>query len=207
MMIILIIVLAILALVAVLLAASVAARVRLAEKEKTVFVAYTLVGFTADLAARTGRISVAGVPFPRFKLTGKKKKKLKKEPDKKKGKKKKRFKFSDLKIEYLKMAKNLIGGMRIRELEIDVRGGFMEPFYTGKMYAYYWAARGMYPNLISHVSFKPDFSSGSLDIQGKALVSLRMFYIFRFACGLLADKIKEKSNKLFGIRKRGTSYG
>ncbi|UCD94415.1 MAG: hypothetical protein JSU69_11745 [Candidatus Zixiibacteriota bacterium] len=200
MMITLIIILAVLAVIALLLAASVAARVILAETEKTVAVSYTLFGFRADLAVKTGQVSIAGVPLFRFKLTGKKETKTKKKPTEKKEKKKKRFKFSDLKLEYLKMAKGLIGGLRIRELAISIHGGFMEPFYTGKMYAYYWAARGMYPDLISHINFRPDFSAGSLTIDGKALVSLRMFYIFRFACGLLADKIKEKSNKLFGIK-------
>ena len=204
---ILIIILAFLAVFALLLAASVAARVRLAQSEKTVVVSYTVVGFIADLAAKTGRISILGLPLFRINLARKKKKKTVKESAKKEKPKKKRFRFSDMRIEYLRMAKKLIGGMRIKELAINIHGGFTEPFYTGKMYAYYRAARGMYPSLISHIDFRPDFSSGSLTIDGKALVSLKMYYIFRFACGLLADKIKEKSNKLFGIRKRGRSCG
>lgn len=205
-MITLIIIAAVLVVIALLLAASVAARVILAETEKTVAVSYAFLGFRADLAVKTGRVYIVGVPLFRFKLTDKKKK-ARKEPAKKKEKKKKRFKFSDMKLEHLKMGKGLIGGLKIKELAINIHGGFMEPFYTGKMYAYYWAARGMYPALASHINFRPDFSAGSLTIDGKALVSLRMFYIFRFVCGLLADKIKEKSNKLFGTKKRGASYG
>ena len=43
-----------------------------------------------------------------------------------------------------------------------------------------------------HVDFKPDFSSGSLIFEGKGLVTLRMFYIFRFVCSVLYDKLKQK---------------
>jgi hypothetical protein len=199
-------------LIAVLLIASIRVRARFAEEEKAVSLSYTLLRVRLDFDDLTGRPIIAGFPLPKFSLRRGKKKaaedkeeKAAKKKEKKKGKK--RFKFSDLKIEYLSMAKSLIGGIRFRELELKIRGGFTEPFYTGKMYGYYWAARGMYPNLMSHVDFKPDFSSGSLKIEGKGLVYLRMFYIFRFVCSFLFEKLKDVVRDWFKIKKRGASYG
>ena len=103
-----------------------------------------------------------------------------------------------------------MSGMRIRELSIKIRGGFLEPFYTGKMFAYYCAARGAFPSLMSHVSFQPDFSAEKLEAEGKGLVSLRMYYILRFVFGILVDITKDKVRKLMSvpkIRQRGASYG
>ena len=54
---------------------------------------------------------------------------------------------------------------------------------------------------------KDDFIYVKLNAEGKGLASLKMFYILRFVFGLLADKVKEKLNNLFVIRKKGASYG
>ena len=193
-----------------LLAASIRIRGVFDQSEKTVHASYMFVGSLFSFPEKRVFISIAGISLFSFPIKSKKKRKteIEKETEKEKPKKdKKRFGFSDLNIEYLKMAKELIGGTKIRELTIKIRGGFTEPFYTGKMYGYYWAAKGMYPKLMSHVDFKPDFSSGTLIFEGKGLVTLRMFYIFRFVCCLLYDKLKQNFLKKSSIEKKGIDHG
>lgn len=196
-----------------LLYSSIIIRLKYKDTEKSVSASYSIVAVTIDLAQLRGWLSLLYVPVYRFDLRKKKKKAAKaakkaiKEKSDKKAKSKKRFGLSDLKLEYLIMAKELMSGIRIRQLQINISGGYREPFYTGKMFAYYCAARGIYPKLMSHIDFSPNFSSDKLKLEGKGLVSLRMFYIFRFVFGLLADKVKEKLNNLFVIRKKGASYG
>ncbi|MBW1784777.1 MAG: hypothetical protein JRL30_29040 [Deltaproteobacteria bacterium] len=217
MMTLIIIIAALIIVAALLLAASVRIRAVFDESEKVIRASYTLFGSVYDIPSKKVVIMLAGVKLFSFPVTGKdapdaKKdgEKEKKEKKKKKKKKKRKFSFSDLNIEYLKMAKNLVGGTKIRELVIKISGGFTEPFYTGKMYGYYCAAKGMYPNLMSHVDFKPDFSSGSLIFEGKGLVTLRMIYIFRFVCSLLNDKLKQKFWKKYSIKKmekKGSGHG
>ena len=192
-------------LVCLLMAASIRIRGVFDQSEKTVRASYIFVGSRFSIPEKRVFISLGGINLFDFPIKSKEKKEKK---EKKEGEKdKKRFRFSDLNIEYLKMAKELIGGTKIRELAIKIRGGFTEPFYTGKMYGYYWAAKGMYPKLMSHVDFKPDFSSGTLIFEGKGLVTLRMFYIFRFVCCLLYDKLKRKFTKKSSREKKGIDHG
>ena len=195
-----------------LLAASIRIRGVFDQSEKTVHASYMFVGSLFSFPEKRVFISIAGISLFSFPINSKKKKESESEIEKKAEKerppkKKKRFRFSDLNIGHLKMAKELIGGTKIRELAIKIRGGFTEPFYTGKMYGYYWAAKGMYPKLMSHIDFKPDFSSGTLIFEGKGLVTLRMFYIFRFVCCLLYDKLKQNFLKKSSIEKKGIDNG
>jgi hypothetical protein len=136
----------------------------------------------------------------------KKIKKVKKEkgPEELKIKKKK---GPDFWFEYLKGARDLVGNIRLEFLNIKIRGGIFDPFYTGKMYAYYWAAKGAFPQLMSHVDFRPDFSSETVQIEGKGVVYLRMYYILKVGFSILAVMIKEKMANLFTFGKRGPSYG
>jgi len=204
MMTLIIIIAALIIVAALLLAASVRIRAVFDESEKVIRASYTLAGFVYDIPSKRVAVTLAGIRLFTFPISNKiaqvvLEKGAKEKPS-----------FSDLKLEYLKKAKNLVGGTKIRELVIKISGGFTEPFYTGKMYGYYWAAKGMYPNLMSHVDFKPDFSSGSLIFEGKGLVTLRMFYIFRFVCSLLNDKLKQKFWKKYSIKKmekKGSGHG
>jgi hypothetical protein len=201
-----------------LLYTSIIIRLKYKDTEKSVSLSYAIVAVKIDLTQLRGRLFLLHVPVYRFDLRKTKKKKKakaeaktkakadKERPDKK-PKRKKKFGLSDLKLEYLIMAKELMSGIRIRQLQINISGGYREPFYTGKMFAYYCAARGIYPKLMSHINFSPNFSSDKLKLEGKGLVSLRMFYIFKFVFGVLADKVKEKLNNLFVIRRKGASYG
>ncbi|PKK84224.1 MAG: hypothetical protein CVT49_04455 [candidate division Zixibacteria bacterium HGW-Zixibacteria-1] len=196
MMTLLVIIAALIILFCLVLAASIRIRAKFDDSEKTVAAAYIFLKSTYDISSKTVMVSAFGIRLFSFPIKSEKKKK---EPapevEEKKKKKRKRFSFSDIDIKYLKMAKALIGGTKIKELAIKIRGGFTEPFYTGKMYGYYWAAKGMYPKLMSHVDFKPDFSSGTLIFEGKGLVTLRMYYIFRFVCSFLYDRLKHKLSK------------
>jgi len=193
-----------------LLAASIKVRFNFDESEKALRVSYTLMSLMLDFREKKGKVAFAGLPLKKLDLKSRKKaappteKKLRKG---KKAKKKRSFGLSFLKMKYLRMVKPLLSGIRIRKLMVKISGGFMEPFNTGKMYGYYWAARGICPKLMSHVVFRPDFSSEHLAFEGKGLVSLRMFYIFRFVFAILADMTKEKIAGLFVIRKRGECYG
>jgi len=202
MMTLIIIVAALITIAALMLAASIRIRANFDDSEKKIRASYTFVGSDYDILKNQVIVSVAGIRLRSFSLkvgklmekaAAKKEKTV--ESENKKPEKKKKFAFSDLKLEYLKMARDLIGGTKIKELAIKIRGGFTEPFYTGKMCGYYWIARGMYPNLMSHVDFRPDFSSGTLSFEGKGLVTLRMYYILRFVCCLLYDRLKQKFAK------------
>ncbi|MEW5923648.1 MAG: DUF2953 domain-containing protein [Candidatus Zixiibacteriota bacterium] len=196
MMTLIIIIAVLLILVVLLLAASIRIRAKFDESEKMVAASYTFLRSLYDVSSKRVYISVFGITLFSFPIKSDEKEKAAIPEDiEKKKPKKKRFDFSDINVKYLKMAKALIGGTKIKELAIKIRGGFTEPFYTGKMYGYYWAVKGMYPNLMSHVDFKPDFSSGSLIFEGKGLVTLRMFYILRFVCSLLFDRLKHKIGK------------
>lgn len=193
-----IIIAALIILFVLLMAASIRIRARFDESEKMVAASYTFLKTAFDISEKRIYVSAAGIRLFSFPIKSDEKKEKKAVvPDmaEKEKPKKKRFSFSDLNMKYLRMAKALIGGTKIRELAIKIRGGFTEPFYTGKMYGYYWAAKGMYPKLMSHVDFKPDFSSGSLIFEGKGLVTLRMFYILKFVCSLLFDRLKNKIGK------------
>jgi len=193
-----------------LLITSIVLRFRYLENDKSASLSYACATVMFDIVQKQGRLFLFRIPVYKFKANKEKEKKtdeiIKKKLEKK-PKRKRRFNLSDLKLEYLRMAKALIGGIRIRELLINISGGYKEPFYTGKMFAYYCAAKGMYPNLMSHLNFSPGFSSEKLNIEGKGLVSIKIFYILRFVCGLLADKVKEKANNFFVIRRKGASYG
>jgi hypothetical protein len=199
------------AILAALISASIKIRVRLVESQKTIAVKYTLFQMNLDLQKKTGHVRIAGIEVFRFELAFERKLKEKAKKPRKElppvGKERKKFYLTDLKVEYLIRAKSLVGNIRIKELMIKLTGGWLEPFYTGKMFAYYCAAKGMYPSLMSHVEFRPDFSSEKMKIEGKGLVCLRMYHILRLIFGLLADKLKEKSHELFKIRRRVTIYG
>lgn len=205
-MIMLILLAAILVLTALLLAVAIRVRFLFEKSEKSIYVSYTIIGVLIDIASKRGRLALAGIPIYKFDLKREKKKPVAEKPAKKR-KKKKRFGLSDLKLEYLGMAKSLIGEIGIEELTVNIRGGFLEPFYTGKMYGYYCAAKGIYPSLMSHIDFTPDFSSSSLEFKGQGVAYIRMYYILKFGFGLLADRLKTKTRELFVIRKRGASYG
>jgi hypothetical protein len=187
--------------------ASVKARLVLSEREKTITAAYAVLSFQADIMGRFGRVLIAGIPIHKFKIEGGKIEKAVMKAVTEKLAKEKRLRLSDLKIEHLRAAGRFIGHVRIKELLIKISGGLIEPFYTGKMFAYYCAARGIYPILMSHVHFRPDFSSEKLKFEGKGLASIRMFYIFKVGLGLLADRVKDKSKELFIIRKKGSIHG
>ncbi len=190
-----------------LLFASVIIRFRYEDTDRSASLSYTFVKFMFDITHEKVRFFLFRIPIYAFDAKDHRAFEFVKKKLDMKLMWKKKFGLSDLKLEYLIMAKTLMGGIRIRQLQINISGGYREPFYTGKIFAYYCAAKGIYPNLMSHVDFSPDFSSEKLNFEGKGLASLRMFYILRFVFGLLADKAKEKLNNLFVIRKKGASYG
>ncbi len=200
--ILLIIIIILAVIITVLVISAIRIRFTYEESEKTVRVSYTLAGIVLDLAAKRGRFLLAGLPVVRFPLKPKAPTKVLRTIVEPKGMKKdEEFSWKDIRLDYLKRFKSLIGSFRIPELIIKIRGGFKEPFHTGKMYGYYWAMRGIYPNLMSHVDFKPDFSAGSLQVSGKGLVYLRMYDILYFVFTILNGLIRSKTKRLFNKKK------
>jgi len=174
---------------------------RFHESEKTIRINYLLARFELDFITFDGGLFVNGWKITRFPI-----KKEKKTTPKLERKKKKRFGFSGFKLKYIKMAGRLLGHTSINELQIKVQGGFTEPFYTGKIYGYYWMAKGIYPNLMSHVDFRPDFTSGSLAIDSRGYLSMRLIYIVSFLIQIGYELISEKAKNLLTIKERRASY-
>lgn len=191
-------------------------RLWLAETEKYVRFSYSIFGVVLDIGSMklqffVGRIRVYTFDVKKAGLKkideiAKKKRKGRKTEKSKPGKRK-RFELPGFWFEYLKGAWNIVGHIRLDHLDIKISGGIFDPFYTGKFFGYYWAARGAFPRLMSHVQFRPDFSSETLQVEGKGVVYLRLYFILKVVLGLLAVMIKEKLTNLFTIRKRGPSYG
>ena len=202
-----------------LIVSSIKLRLKLDETEKTVRVWYTLLRVEIDLSGQQGKLMLAGIKLRRFPLdstkTGKAEKpaSLPKKPKKKKAKltaKKRRSIFdllSYLKFKYFRKAGSLLRHIKFHDLMLRISGGFLEPFYTGKMFAYYCALKGACPSVMAPISFQPDFSSGSLRFAGKGLAHIRMYYILEFVCFILADLVKEKIKKMFTNRKKGVEHG
>ena len=72
--------------------------------------------------------------------------------------------------------------------------------------ASYWAAKGMFRRLMSHINFYPDFKVDSLEIKGKGVVSLRVIYILVLVIRLLTIFIKWKIMNKDNAKKKGLAY-
>ncbi len=203
-MLILLIIFAAAALAAGILIASIKMRFRFSDSEQVVSISYLALGLRLNFSDRSGKFCFNGMKIFGFPLKPSSIEEIAKKAllIEKTG----RLKLSDIKLEYFKMAGNLISHIRFKELQINIRGGFLEPFYTGKMYGYYWAVKGMYPNLMAHVDFRPDFSSAKLIFEGYGYFYLRLYYIVGTGIRLWSGILKEKKKNIFIIRKRGASY-
>ena len=89
---------------------------------------------------------------------------------------------------------------------MQIKGGPGDPFQTGKLYALYWALRGVFPSIMSHIKYSPHFTAATLDYKGKGNIKLKMLYIVWTGLRLLYDRLQYKTKELLTTPKRGTSY-
>jgi hypothetical protein len=180
---------------------------------RLVELSYTLFKFQAELVGLSGKIYFAGIRIKKFNLTdikslGKSESAAEKLPKKEIKKKSMKFNVLDMGniIYYLKKAYYPIRKIRIKRLDIQITDGFSDPHKTGQLYALYMTARGIFPELMSHISFRPDFAADKIDIKGEGLVKLRIFFILVPVLQILTDKMKEFIKQPFLKIRKGTSY-
>ncbi|MCP4703018.1 MAG: DUF2953 domain-containing protein, partial [candidate division Zixibacteria bacterium] len=164
---------------------------------------------------KTGRIYLAGIKVKTFNLWDilktDRSPKSEKARDDTIEKKKRKFDWSGcLELKkmryYLKKLSYPIGKIKIKYLNIEISDGFSDPYHTGQLYATYSTIIGIFPKLMSHINFNPDFSADKLKISGEGLVKLRLCHILLPILQILADKIFGMVRNPFLRLKKGTSY-
>ena len=192
---------------------SIKLRLKFNDKIKFIDLSYTLFRFRLLFNDKSGRLYFAGIGVNKFNLldiiTTEKTEDAKKEKAPKEKKKKpiwtKSPNFNQI-LYYLKKLSYPIRKINIKYLNINISNGFSDPYYTGQLYALYSTVSGIFPKLMSHVSFRPDFSADSIKISGEGLVKLRICYILLPVLQILADKIFGMVRTPFLRLKKGTSY-
>ncbi len=192
---------------------SIKLRLKFNDKIKFIDLSYTLFRFRFLFNDKTGRLYFAGIRIKKFDLmdiiTAEKTEEVKKEKAPKEKKKKpfwtKSPNFNQI-LYYLKKLSYPIRKIKIKYLNIDISDGFSDPYYTGQLYAIYSTVSGIFPKLMSHIKFWPDFSADSIKISGEGLVKLRIYHILLPVLQLLADKIFGMVRTPFLKLKKGTSY-
>nr|MBN2278829.1 DUF2953 domain-containing protein [candidate division Zixibacteria bacterium] len=184
------------------LVSSIRIRFSLEHAAKKLWVSYTLLGVILDLTTKQGTVTIAKIPLYRFDM---------KRPTRPEKKKKRKFRFklkpSDFRVAYLEYFRSLLNKIRIDSLDLRVDGGFSDPYNTGRTCAFYWAAKGIFPRLMNHVTFNPDFDREDFDFYGRGNIALRLCHIIRFAGRILFEKLNKKIPQWYIIRRKGESYG
>jgi len=192
---------------------SIVLKLRFGESIKYIDLSYTLFRLHLLPGDMTGQVYIAGIGLKKFNLLelilpGKHKKKIKEDiPIKKKRK------FAGVKslgfgqiLCYLEKLYHPIRKIKIKYLNIDISDGFSDPYHTGQLYAIYTTASGIFPKLMSHVNFRPDFSADRIKINGEGLVKLRIYHILLPVLQILTDKILSTVKNPFLRLRKGTSY-
>lgn len=192
---------------------SIKLRLKFDDSIKCIDLSYTIIRFRLLFNDMTGRIYLSGVRINKFGLLEsisrrKSKKKIKEDKAIKKKRKfagLKSIKFGQI-LYYLKKLYYPICRIKIKYLNISISDGFSDPYHTGQLYAVYSTVAGIFPKLMSHINFKPDFSADSIKIRGEGLVKLRICHILLPVLQILADKIFGMVRNPFLSLKKGTSY-
>jgi len=192
---------------------SIILRLKFDDSIKCIDLSYTIIRFRLLFSDMTGRIYIAGITIKTFDLldifvSEKPKKVAEKRAEPKKKKKSFWAKSPNFKqiLYYLKKASYPIRKINIKYLNINISDGFTDPYHTGQLYAVYSTVAGIFPKLMSHINFKPDFSADRIKIRGEGLVKLRIYHILLPILQILADKIFGMVRNPFLILKKGTSY-
>lgn len=202
------------AIVLFLLFSSLKLRLIFNESARFIQLSYTFFAFRLNFNGMIGRFHVAGIGLKEFRIfdgkTSKKKKVAReiKEKDKKVKFRRAGFDRAGLHkfVYYLKKSYYLLRKIRVKKLDIIISEGFSDPYYTGLLYAYFSAVGGIFPKLMSHIKFYPNFAADAIKINGEGLVILRIFDILIPVLQILADKIYEHM-RLSNLRfRKGTNY-
>ncbi len=192
---------------------SIKLRLKFNESIKFIELSYTLIKFRLLFNDLTGRIYFGGIRIRKFNLLDIFTDKKPKEAIKAKGPREKKKKSVWAKspnlrqiLYYLKKLSYPIRKIKIKYLNIDISDGFSDPFYTGQLYAVYCTAKGIFPKLMSHINFRPDFSADRIKISGEGLVKLRICHILLPILQILADKILGMVRIPFLRIRKGTGY-
>ncbi|MCX6829569.1 MAG: hypothetical protein NT002_09855 [candidate division Zixibacteria bacterium] len=200
----------ILLIIAVALVGAVRFKFRFDKKQKTISISYLLFGFLIDFDTMTGQFSVAAIRVKRIELKSLLQKTAKETPGTatlppaKKAEKMPRWLklgWSDIKRFF-----RLLGKIRTKDLVFTISGGISDPYQTGKYFGYYMALCGVFPRLMSHISFQPDFAAESLKFEGKGIIYIRVYQILIFAIKMIFEKLKKLINLKYVTRKKGASY-
>jgi len=116
------------------------------------------------------------------------------------------FDLSLINLKNLKRLKNFIGKINIEHLDLNIEGGFSDPYRTGQLTASYWVVRGMFPALMAHVQYHPDFKIEKFIIRGKGVVSLRGVHILVLVIQLLSAYLISKVRHRFKYQEKGMAY-
>ncbi len=195
-------------LIAILLASSLRLRFKFNDEVRFIAAGYIIVAVFFDITNWRLTFRLAGIPVKQLAVGKTAKNKAPSEkPVKKREVRKRWFQRPQLKWDYAKWIRQLLGKVRVRHLKLDISGGFEDPYHTGNATAIYWTAKGMAPNIMSHVDFSPDFGANRMNYRGNGLITLRMYYIIKLVVRLLADLTKTKISSFSILRKKGVSYG
>ncbi len=183
------------------------------EKKRLIELSYTLFKFRAELTGFMGKLYIAGICIKAINLK-EMKSPGKSEPDKEMSAKKEsqkksvRLGFPNMEkiIYYLGKISYPIRKIRIKRFDIQISDGFSDPYKTGQLYALYSTVRGIFPQLMSHISFRPDFAADNIKIEGEGLVKLRIIFILVPVLQILTDKMKEFIKLPHMKIRKGTSY-
>ncbi|MFH2036147.1 MAG: DUF2953 domain-containing protein, partial [Candidatus Zixiibacteriota bacterium] len=189
------------AILIVILLSSIRIRFKFDENEKYLNISFMMIGFGIDFTTMTTRLLV----FNKF---GLKVSPIIINPPKRIMQKsiKKRFKLSDFDFGYLKHLKFFIGKIEIENLLINIHGGILDPFNTGRIYGYYWAIKGFFPKLMSHINFSPSFLTTKTKVDGYGAIGIKLYYIVVLFIKLMADIISKKKKQKVVINKQGVNY-
>ncbi|MCP4703021.1 MAG: DUF2953 domain-containing protein, partial [candidate division Zixibacteria bacterium] len=194
---------------------SIKLRLKFDDTIRFIDLSYTLFRIRLLFNDKTGQIYIVGLKVKSFDLWDILKTDMSPKPKKTREdtieKKKREFDWSGyLELKkmryYLKKLFYPIRKINFKYLNIEISDGFSDPYYTGQLYAVYSTVMGIFPKLMSHINFNPDFSADNIKIFGEGLVKLRLCHILLPILQILADKIFGMVRDPFLRLKKGTSY-
>jgi hypothetical protein len=198
-----------LAIAVILLASSICLKFRYDEKEKWLAVSYIFARFRADFAGKSGIVSLFAIPIKRIQL-GKGKfagKEIALESKKeKKSKGGSRGILSAFEWNDIQALGGLFKKIRTKNLRLNISGGFGDPFETAKIFSLYTAIAGIFPLVMSHVNFYPDFSNARLQFEGRGLIYIRVLHLTAFLVRFIYRKRKYFLGSMIVTKKKGVSY-
>ncbi len=195
--------------VIIILISAIRFRFRYDDSEKSIGVSYLIARVGIDFKEKKGAIVILGIPvyrFPLDRITGVGREKKEPAAEAKPAKPKKRLKFPKFQWSDLRYLIRLFRGLKIKYLELSATGGFGDPYETGKMFGYYAMLQGIFPSIMSHIRFNPDFSKAGLHLKGRGLIYIRVYHLVIFALRVLIIKRRSNLGEKRLLKRKGVSY-